>query len=395
MKTVWQKVEAGKLTSMKRAAVVAVALLAVAAGAACGGEASFEERWAELGVDEAAFEFIGDFTPEQQAAIRLELKAAQVIYAEHFGAVTSDFTVYASTDLDLLNERLAADPDLLVRSTCDSATSRYVVVLVLEDCGNTVREHGGPLAYEYFRVLQTDTGFLRTADGRLNWLLEGSAQYASALVSEARGRIPLDVWREGLQITWAAPEGAFPGFLATDWLVERSGAEALTRFFRLGGHRAAFQSAFGMSVESFYDAFERHRQQVALPYVRKAAGTVASADRVAFVGAYVYAVVRLQGEPWVAGSGETDEQGAFEFAAPGSGYVIAVWLQCPRDDHTWGRWLYLGELGADGFVPDTDGFLEPDDEGAEPFTDGERDRTDMVIELPETRESLIAKHCEP
>ena len=109
----------------------------------------------------------------------------------------------------------------------------------------------------------------------------------------------------------------------------------------------------------------------------------------------MYAVVKIQGEQWAAGIGETDEQGAFEFAAPGSGYTIAVWLQCPRDDHTWGRWLYLGELGADGFVPDADGFLEPDDEGAEPFTDGERDRTDMVIELPETRDSLIAKHCEP
>ena len=46
------------------------------------------------GCPEAEFVFLGDFTGEEQKSIRRELKVAQVVFAEHFGAVTSDFTVY-------------------------------------------------------------------------------------------------------------------------------------------------------------------------------------------------------------------------------------------------------------------------------------------------------------
>ena len=70
---------------------------------------SWEERWAELGLEDAEFVFLGDFTRGERAAIRLELKAAQVVFAEHFGAVTSDLRVYLATDFDLLNEAHTRD----------------------------------------------------------------------------------------------------------------------------------------------------------------------------------------------------------------------------------------------------------------------------------------------
>ena len=58
----------------------------------------FEEAWAELGVEEAEFVFLGDLRKSEQGAIRAELRRPQVVFAEHFGVVTSDFTVYVSTD---------------------------------------------------------------------------------------------------------------------------------------------------------------------------------------------------------------------------------------------------------------------------------------------------------
>ena len=292
MKTVWQKMEAGNVTKMKRVVFVGMALLAVAVGAACGGEASFEERWAELGVDEAAFEFVGDFTPEQQAAIRLDLKTAQVVFAEQFEAVTSDFTVYILS-ADLYEERVvsalgdAYEPE----ATCGYVVREEALILAPWECPETA-SRGAFLAFEYFQILQQDAGGLawrrQVGTARqvawLDWLEGGSAAYASALVSDATGRISLDARRDGLRADWAALAQPFPerpsaladpeqepafvygvGLLATDWLVEQAGAEAVLKFFSFGGHAGAFEAAFGMTLDEFRTAFEQHRLEVAPP----------------------------------------------------------------------------------------------------------------------------------
>ena len=70
-----------------------------------------------------------------------------------------------------------------------------------------------------------------------------------------------------------------------------------------------------------------------------------------------------------------------------------MWIECPSGEGMLGEWVHVGEWGADGFLADTDGYLEDHQNGPEPFADGERDRTDLVIEVPETRESLVEKHC--
>ena len=61
---------------------------------------SVEERWARLEVAEPEVVFLGDPTEAEQAAITRELQSAQVAHNERFGVVTSDFTLYMSTDLD-------------------------------------------------------------------------------------------------------------------------------------------------------------------------------------------------------------------------------------------------------------------------------------------------------
>ncbi len=395
------------------AVTLGVALALLGFVLACGPSETeqLDQRWEELGVPEAEFVFLGEFTANEQEVIRRELRVAQVVFAEHFGTVTSDFTVYVSTDLDVLNERIAADrPDVgPVWFTCGGLAPRHALLLVLEGCLEEIRALGGPVAHEYFHILQWHVGRLEPIPQRL-WLVEGSAVYASALVEEVLGRRSLETRREAARLVWSSMGEGFPhwgdlseaeysahlyhiGFLAAEWLAERAGPEAILEFFRLGSHNAAFHRAFDIPLEGFYAAFEEHRLEVAPPLEARVAGTVLDSGGQPVGGLDVFAMVRIEGEAWTAGGGETDRQGMFEFAAPESAYTIAVWLQCPLEDGS-GGWAYAGEWGEEGFVADGDGILDPRADGAEPFTDGERDRSDLVIELPWTRSEVVDTHCE-
>ena len=105
--------------ALSRTGIASLALLAAALVfafmlgfiLACGSSEpdSFDERWAELGLEEAEFVFADDFALAEQESVRAGLRVAQVVFAESFGAVTSNFTVYLlSTDLyEEYEERVA------------------------------------------------------------------------------------------------------------------------------------------------------------------------------------------------------------------------------------------------------------------------------------------------
>ncbi|MXW26115.1 MAG: hypothetical protein F4Z77_07500 [Dehalococcoidia bacterium] len=381
-----------------------------------------EERWSELGVPEAEFVFLGDFTRGERESLKRDLKAAQVLFAERFGAVTSDFTVYVSADPDALNEQLLRISGSEYEDEfCGLARRDAIFLAIVEVCSGSVDyEHGLNLAHEYFHILQWDArgprGNRLVEPGPpgtwLGWIIEGSAAYAEALFNDEQGRRSLAALREGVQVRWSALGQPFPrsfsqitdpleeytleyrvGSLATDWLVERAGPEAVLKFFRFGGHGAAFETAFGVSVDEFYSGFESHRWEVAHPYFWRSGGTVVGSDGLPVEGMAVFAAVRIEGELWSAGMTETDAQGNFEFSVPGSGYVLGLFVQCPGDDEN-PEWAYAGAWGRDGLVADADRHYDADDRGAEPFAGEDQDRTELVIEIPETRESLIAKGCE-
>ena len=126
---------------------------------------SWEERWSKLGVPEAEFVFIGDLTKREQGAIRAELRSAQVVFSEHFGAVRSDFSVYVSTDLEVLNTRLSEeyDEDAAVWFTCGGIALPGAIAIVLEDCGPEIRARGGAVGP---RVLPHPPGRDAFRDGR-------------------------------------------------------------------------------------------------------------------------------------------------------------------------------------------------------------------------------------
>lgn len=360
------------------------------------------ERWADLGVPEAEFVFLGDLTEEKQESIRLELKAAQVVFAEHFGAVTSDFRVYVSADLEGVNERAAEYDGAEFEFTCGGLAPGRAIFLALSPCPEA-DEYGVFLAHEYFHMLQDAAG--RRIGGirwLSDWLRESSAYYAGGLFDEAQGRRALATLRQVTRLRWrsfeessySSPPYYVVGFLAVDWLAERAGPKALLEFFRLGQQRAAFETAFGISVDAFGDSFEKHRMEVAPPFAWIVAGTVVGPTGMPVEGIEVHITVRIEGRPWSAGMTETDSQGEFESSAPGNAYTLGFFVLCLGDDGT-PEWVHAGHWGADGFVGDADGSYDDEEDRAEPFADGERDRTDLVIELTETRESLVEKHCTP
>ena len=297
--------------------------------------------------------FLGDLTSSEQQSIRRELRIAQVVLAEHFGAVSSDFTAYVSTDLDALNEHYASHvgQGTVTALTCGGTAREGAIFLILETCHEKHRRSGGPLAHEYFHVLQYEAGLVVTADRKLWWLVEGSAEYASGLVGEAQGRRTLDTLRQGKELSWSAglAEGARYwydyGFLATDRLLQRASPEAILEFFRLGGDETAFESVFGMPWLVFWSSTDAYLRVAVRPFEWRVGGTVLGADGLPMEGVAVYALVRIGGEAWNAGGGGTGPEGAFEFTAPGSGYTLGFWMQCPRDDDIGGRWVYMGEWG--------------------------------------------------
>ncbi len=378
-----------------------------------------EERWRALGVPEPRVEFIGDFTKRERIAWMRELKDAQAFYAERFGAVASDFTAYFGDDLETLNAALAEvrGNDWLIPFDCGGMAPAKTLFIILEGCSPEVREQGGPIAHEYFHIIQQDLlGRDLVAGGGTVpiWISEGSAVYASALLAETRYPGLLSAMRDGARSEWSAlglplprafdntgytEEGAGVlvyrvGFLAVEWLVERTSPRALMDYFRHGGGQPQFEAAFGMPWDEFHAAFEEHRVAVAPPYQWMNAGRVLGPGGEPLEGIWVLTVMRRPGEiPLSAGDTHTDASGEFAFRGPGGQFTLGLVMTCPGGDRRFGSWVVIGEWGADGFVASEDG-RSPPAVGATPFAGAERDRTDLVITLPETPEALAARHCD-
>ncbi|MCY4390545.1 MAG: hypothetical protein OXE43_00660 [Chloroflexi bacterium] len=413
------RTEAARLVALAASVVVWVA---------CGGSEAVEERWAALEVPEPEIVFLGDWTDGERAAITREVKRVQVSFAERFGEVTSEFTLYISTDFDALNDayRERVDPDGQRRGVelpewlpCGGVAWRAAIFISLERCAENEKAHGGPIAHEYFHILQNHLGGVAGADNVWpTWLIEGSAEYASAHHAEEQGRASVTWRREVSRLVWSGLGRPLPGpydaavssmfigdaytslvydvgFLGIEWLIERRGAKALMEFFRLGGGRREFSEAFDMSPDEFVEAFEEHRQQVALPFEWNSVGTVLDANSRPVAYAQVRALVWLGDEKIAVAGATTNSEGVFRLAGPGNGYSLGLFLTCPGGNTVYGPRVFAGERGENGFVPDADGLRETDEQGAEPFSGEERNRLGILIELPETKAALLERHCGP
>ncbi len=209
-----------------------------------------------------------------------------------------------------------------------------------------------PIAFdhEYVHALQYDaaTGGLGDAgEIRPLWLVEGMAMYLAAAYRDAAGHedyldardwaidgahafggpLPLDTLETWLQWRYAPPLPAYAvGLLAAEWLAAQAGDDALFLYMRRlqrgpSRWREAFDIAFGLSVDDFYDAFSEHADTFERPRPHRITGRLVDPDGAPVSGMRVYAYPEHGGAGMFALTGRS---GRFTIEAAAGRYRIAV-----------------------------------------------------------------------
>ena len=191
--------------------------------------------------------FADGISPLRQSEVRQEMADIVTFVGDRFGASASGFTISVGDD----------DPGRAEHGFMATTDTFWEA------------------AHEYFHVIQAEL-----ADGRFwgpLWLVEGSATYAEeaydgdlefrrAIAPAAASHVA------SIRETESADRVRLNyhlGYLAADWLVGHAGEGSLLRYYRLlpdhDGWEGAFEAAFGLTTEEFYEQFERHRTRVAPP----------------------------------------------------------------------------------------------------------------------------------
>ena len=251
--------------------------------------------------------FAGDISEEDQTMLRDEMEAVRTWFSDQHGVEATGFTVLVGdtaealapnfrdvTGYDLSEFHVPAGlsgpfsqlPDPFVATADDGSP-----VLILIYGSNVFDRLKDSIAHEYFHMLQDELLAPRyqTSDVEPYWLVEGTAQYADHAYSQSRpGRRPFlgdrytpyedlgESMSRSESITprhleSIATESAFRdgsvhpilayslAFAGADLLVEIAGEDSVVEFWKILQQRPtwqqAFEEAFGMGIEDFYDSF--------------------------------------------------------------------------------------------------------------------------------------------
>ena len=222
---------------------------------------------------EAALVFVEGVPADTRAAIQAEFDGVRRFFAERFEAEATEVTLYVAPDVE---SALVAAPGWHDSNTCNDWPLHGRAVITLQRCGSSP-----PLDYFYIgglvRELAVASGFPTPP-----WLSWGSATYAEVAYREAAGTLAPGEYRESAVAAAARDrrslqdlaagdatvvEGVWPvkalGFLAVEWLAKRAGDSAVFEYHRQEpfrtGLEAAFESAFGLTLDDFYKQFEAYR----------------------------------------------------------------------------------------------------------------------------------------
>ena len=292
--------------------------------------------------------FLGDVSEERRAAIRDEVASVVRFYAERFGVVVPESTLYAASDGDTTatayRELTGQEYPLstwqnggVVTDTPDAGILAFV-------SGRFVRESrpdelARVLAHEYYHMIQRD--ILRAGGSSYRppeWLTEGTARYVGVLYNTTHCGCQ---WGIDFQTTWdIAPlhwEASFRDITenfgiqhydiaasAIHWLVDKTGnPRSHIEYWRAlaseSDWRSAFVSVFELQADEFFDAFEMYRAGLhrKLSYIR---GKVFDLEETPLAGVHVAVNADHAGDFYVT----TDESGVFEVAVPEGRY--GLWL---------------------------------------------------------------------
>ena len=222
--------------------------------------------------------FIGDVPAHTAAEIRSEFENVRQFFADRFEAEATEFTLYVARTVESAARALPNVGHIYCSSVQDGRA-----IVTLDRCHS-------PFTLDYLYIgaivlelaplesLRVPAGFsFSTSSSRAPaWASEGLVKYAAAAYRAAAGRLDIAeyrgrevnvarVTRESLrdQASYSGPPPSL-SYLAVDWLVERAGEPAVFEYYRVlpsaTSAAAAFESAFGLTIEEFYEQFEAYRE---------------------------------------------------------------------------------------------------------------------------------------
>ena len=253
--------------------------------------------------------FVGDIQEEHQTLLRQEMESVRGYFSEQFGVEATGFTVLVAADheslipefrgvvgRDLLGGYVPpgySDPSSLLPDPFVTTADDGTPVMVLIYARNPFESLLHAIAHEYFHVLQSQliASKHHLSEVEPYWLVEGTAMYADHAYSQSRsGRRPFlgdrytpyedlaDAIEQKRIITArylsdVASESTFRdgcevhpiyvysiAFAGAYLLVEKAGEDSFVEFWKLLQQRPtwqqAFEEAFGMGIEDYYDLFE-------------------------------------------------------------------------------------------------------------------------------------------
>ncbi len=237
--------------------------------------------------------FVGDVPAETRSAVRAEFDAVQRLFRGRLGAGTADYTLYVGADwavlMDTYVRALGIQPP---ERLCDRTPTGGVAII------NLGCRHTAPYTLEWshyiaLRQQLAPSGSLPAAPAGFDrrgpyWLRYGAERYVRHVYSVAQGHEDLDTSRHresarashttrllsgtetsaGFNVNHSQSRAL--GFLAVELLAELAGEAALFDYYRrLPGSESweeAFEGAFRIAIDDFYEAFEEHRTRVTSPF---------------------------------------------------------------------------------------------------------------------------------
>ena len=245
-------------------------------------------RWWPNTTDEfewiQSINFWGDVSAADQQRLRDHATAVAAFWRERFGSSTTP-EVDAAADLESGGRMRAARLGPGGTVYCAEAGTNILIFVIT--CNGDDSIEAGTFVHEYFHTLQADrhrprflaSGFEREKDEGPGWLIEGSAEWArftyldsvrpGAYADERARRVPasartVETLRDGLLYLQSGMHGTL-GMLATERLVDRFGDASILEYFSQRAFHAtsaeAFEAAFGLTLDEFYDEFAAWRAE--------------------------------------------------------------------------------------------------------------------------------------
>ncbi len=356
--------------------------------------------------EEHTIEFLGDVSPAKKAEIRALFTDLRNFFDDYAaGKSAPEPLLVASYDQEALQRRFKEIEGYEHAGSICGVRSVSLYISLEPGCGRPA-----VFAHEYFHHLQgaTAPGHLLPDYGEGYstqgpwWLTEGAAVYSSLLYTVASGIESYDVERDRMiRKAWEStrnlvdlelaesffnehPFGSYEvGFLAVEWLARHSSDASILRYYEiLPQHdtwQAAFENAFGMAVDEFYESFEGYRDGVAPTREEsfRIQGRVVGPDDQPLEGIGLWA---WQGDANNSGVGSTRSDGSFVLVVPGGSFTLDVYA-----DFVAGC-TFVGWLGPDGFTTSHKEAVRVQVNGA--------NVSGIVIKLPKQLDQLpFIEHC--